>query len=148
VGQRARAAAAVIRAVLDTNVLVSALLFPGPPSQLVPAWQGGRLCPVVSAEILEEYIRVLAYPKFKLTGSEILSLIEEDILPFVDTVQASPISVPRLRDPDDMKFLACAISAGVHWLVSGDDDLLSLGKVNSVEIVSVANFLHHLKRKS
>lgn len=138
----------MIRAVLDTNVLVSALLFTGPPSQLVPAWQGGRLCPIVSAEILEEYIRVLAYSNFKLTGSEILSLIEEDVLPFIDTVRASPISAPTLRDPDEMKFLACAISAGVHWLVSGDDDLLSLGKFKSVEIVSVTNLLHHLKRKS
>ena len=147
-GQGARAAAAVIRAVLDTNVLVSALLFTGPPSQLVPAWQGGRLCPVVSAEILEEYIRVLAYPKFKLTSSEIVGLIEEDLLPFVDTVRAKPISVPTLRDPDDMKFLACAISGRVPWLVSGDNDLLSLHKVDSVEIVSVTNFLHHLKRKS
>lgn len=109
----------MIRAVLDTNVLVSALLFSGPPSQLVPAWQGGRLCPVVSAEILDEYVRVLAYSKFKLTGSEILSLIEEDVLPFVDTVRAKPISVPTLRDPDDRKFLACAVSARVHWLVSG-----------------------------
>lgn len=138
----------MIRAVLDTNVLVSALLFFGPPSQLVPAWQGGRLCPIVSAEILEEYVRVLAYSKFKLTGSEILSLIEEDVLPFVDTVRAKPISVPTLRDPDDMKFLACAVSARVHWLVSGDDDLLSIGKVESVEIVSVTNFLRHLKQKS
>lgn len=138
----------MIRAVLDTNVLVSALLFSGPPSQLVPAWQGGRLCPVVSAEILDEYVRVLAYSKFKLTGSEILSLIEEDVLPFVDTVRAKPISVPTLRDPDDMKFLACAVSARVHWLVSGDDDLLSIGKVESVEIVSVTNFLRHLKQKS
>lgn len=138
----------MIRAVLDTNVLVSALLFSGPPSQLVPAWQGGRLCPVVSAEILEEYVRVLAYSKFNLTGSEILSLIENDVLPFVDTVRAKPISAPILRDPDDVKFLACAISAGVHWLVSGDDDLLSIGKVESVEIVSVTNFLRHLKRKS
>ncbi|MDN5941125.1 MAG: putative toxin-antitoxin system toxin component, PIN family [Nitrospira sp.] len=138
----------MIRAVLDTNVLVSALLFSDPPSQLVPAWQGGRLCPVVSAEILQEYVRVLAYSKFNLTGSEILSLIEKDVLPFVDTVRVKPISASMLRDPDDMKFLACAISAGVHWLVSDDDDLLSIGKVESVDIVSVTNFLRQLKRKS
>lgn len=138
----------MIRAVLDTNVLVSALLFTGPPSQLVPAWQAGRLCPVVSAEILEEYLRVLAYPKFKLTRSEIRGLIEEELLPFVETVRAKPISVPTLRDEDDLKFLACAKTAGVYWLVSGDQDLLSLGKVESIEIVSVATFLTQLKRKS
>lgn len=138
----------MIRAILDTNVLVSALLFTGSPSQLIPAWQAGRVRPVVSAEILEEYVRVLAYPKFKLTDSEIHGLIEEELLPFVDTVRARPISVPILRDPDDLKFIACAVAAGVRWLISGDNDLLSLRKVKSVEIVSVTAFLQHLKHKS
>ncbi|MDP3090798.1 MAG: putative toxin-antitoxin system toxin component, PIN family [Nitrospira sp.] len=138
----------MIRAVLDTNVLVSALLFTGPPSQLVPAWQSGRLRPVLSAEILEEYLRVLAYRKFKLTDDEIHGLIEEDLLPFVDTVRTAPVTVPSLRDPDDLKFIACAKAAKVRWLVSGDDDLLSLGTVGSIEIVPVAHFLKLLKRKS
>lgn len=138
----------MIRAVLDTNVLVSALLFTGPPSQLVPAWQSGRLRPVLSAEILEEYLRVLAYRKFKLTDDEIHGLIEEDLLPFVDTMRTPPVTVPSLRDPDDLKFIACAKAAKVRWLVSGDDDLLSLGTVGSIEIVSVAHFLKLLKHTS
>ncbi|MBX3330039.1 MAG: putative toxin-antitoxin system toxin component, PIN family [Nitrospira sp.] len=71
----------MIRAVLDTNVVISALLFSGPPSQLVSAWQSSRLRPVVSAPILDEYIRVLAYPKFELTTTEIRSLIGEELLP-------------------------------------------------------------------
>jgi putative PIN family toxin of toxin-antitoxin system len=137
----------VIRAVLDTNVVVSALLFSGPPSQLVPAWQSGRLQPVLSAPILDEYIRVLAYPKFKLTSAEIRGLIEETLLPFIETVRTSPSAIPKLRDPDDAKFLTCAITANVRWLVSGDDDLLSLHRIKSVEIVSVTTFLQHLKRK-
>ena len=138
----------MIRAVLDTNVLVSALLFTGPPSQLVPAWQSGRLRPVLSAEILEEYLRVLAYPKFKLTTTEIRGLIEEDLLPFVATVRTPSVTVPSLRDPDDLKFIACAKAARVRWLVSGDDDLLSLGAVGSIEIVPAAHFLKLLTRKS
>jgi uncharacterized protein len=138
----------VIRAVLDTNVLVSALLFTGPPSQLVSAWQSGRLRPVLSADILEEYLRVLAYPKFKLTDHEIRGLIEEDLLPFIETVRPTPMTVPTLRDRDDLKFIACAKSARARWLVSGDDDLLSLGTVESIEIVSVATFLKLLKRRS
>lgn len=138
----------MIRAVLDTNVLVSALLFTGPPSQLVPAWQSGRLRPVLSAEILDEYLRVLAYSKFKLTTAEIRGLIEEDLLPFVDTVRTTPVTVPSLRDPDDLKFIACAKQAAVRWLVSGDDDLLSLNKVGTTEIVSVTTFLKLLKRRS
>ena len=137
----------MIRAVLDTNIIVSALLFSGAPSQLVPAWQAGRLKPVLSADILDEYLRVLAYPKFKLTDTEIRSLIENDLLPFVETVRPKPVTVPALRDSDDLKFIACAKQAAVRWLVSGDDDLLSLGTVGSIEIVPVALFLKLLKRR-
>jgi predicted nucleic acid-binding protein len=53
-----------------------------------------------------------------------------------------------LRDSDDLKFIACAKQAAVRWLVSGDDDLLSLNKVGTTEIVSVTTFLKLLKRRS
>ena len=138
----------MIRAVLDTNVVVSALLFSGPPSRLISAWQSGRLRLVVSAPILDEYIRVLAYPKFKLTNTEIRGLLEEELIPFMETVTAVPTNVPDLRDPDDAKFITCAVAAGVRWLVSGDDDLLSLHHVESVDILSVTAFLQQLKRRS
>ena len=138
----------MIRAVLDTNVVISALLFSGPPSQLISAWQSSRLRPVVSAQILEEYLRVLAYPKFQLTSMEIRGLIEEELLPFIETAKVPTLAIPKLRDPDDTKFITCAMTAGVRWLVSGDDDLLSLQRVQSVEIVSVTAFLQHLKRKA
>lgn len=138
----------MIRAVLDTNVVVSALLFSGPPSRLISAWQSGRLRPVVSAPILDEYIRVLAYPKFKLTNTEIRGLLEEELIPFMETVTAVPTNIPDLRDPDDAKFITCAVAAGVRWLVSGDDDLLSLHHVESVDILSVTAFLQQLKRRS
>lgn len=137
----------MIRAVLDTNVVLSALLFSGPPSHLVSAWQSGRLRPVVSAPVLDEYIRVLAYPKFKLTNAEIRGLLEEELLPFIETVTVPPAVIPNVRDPDDAKFITCATTAGVRWLVSGDDDLLSLHHVQSVEILSVTAFLQQLKRK-
>jgi putative PIN family toxin of toxin-antitoxin system len=137
----------VIRAVLDTNVVISALLFSGPPSQLVSAWQSSRLRPVVSAPVIDEYIRVLAYPKFKLTAAEIRGLVEEELLPFIETVTVPPSIIPKVRDPDDAKFITCAVTADVRWLVSGDNDLLSLHRVKSVEIISVAEFLHHLKRQ-
>ncbi|MDF0649949.1 MAG: putative toxin-antitoxin system toxin component, PIN family [Nitrospira sp.] len=137
----------MIRAVLDTNVVISALLFSGPPSQLVSAWQSSRLRPVVSAPILDEYIRVLAYPKFELTPAEIRSLIEEELLPFIETVKVIQATVPEVRDQDDAKFITCAATAGVRWLVSGDNDLLSLHRIQSVEIVSVTAFLQHLKAK-
>ncbi len=115
---------------------------------MVPAWQAGRLCPVVSAAILDEYLRVFAYPKFRLRAAEIRGLLEEEVLPFIETVPANPSPVSLLRDPDDAKFVACALVAGVRWLVSGDADLLDLRHVESVEIVTVTTFLQHLKRST
>jgi hypothetical protein len=128
-------------------VVISALLFSGPPSRLVPAWQSGRLQPVVSAQILDEYLRVLAYPKFELKSAEIRGLIEEELIPFIETIRIAPSAVPKVRDPDDAKFITCALTAGARLLVSGDDDLLSLHRVKSVEIASVTAFLQQLKRK-
>jgi predicted nucleic acid-binding protein len=90
---------------------------------------------------------VLAYPKFKLTNIEIRGLIEEELLPFIETVNVPPLIAPKIRDPDDAKFITCAATAGVRWLVSGDNDLLSLHRVKSVEILSVTAFLQHLKSK-
>ncbi len=130
------------------NVLVSTLLFTSTPSRLVPAWQAGRLRPVVSAAILDEYLRVFAYSKFRLRAAEIRGLLEEEVLPFIETVPANPSQVSLLRDPDDAKFVACALAAGVRWLVSGDADLLDLRRVESVEIVTVTTFLQHLKRST
>jgi putative PIN family toxin of toxin-antitoxin system len=146
-GTRSAEPPTVIRAVLDTNVVISALLFSGPPSQLVAAWQSNSIRLIVSAPILEEYIRVLAYPKFKLTSVEIRALIEEELLPFVETVKVTPSAiVPVPRDSDDAKFITCATTASVRWLVSGDQDLLALHRVKSVEIISVTEFLQRLNR--
>ena len=145
-GPRPSRAAGVIRAVLDTNVLVSALLFGGPPSQLVPAWQAASFHPVISTPILDEYLRVLAYPKFRLTAEDITGLLEEELLPFVETTRSKGAPVELARDPDDAKFIEYALAAAVPWIVSGDSDLLDLGRVESVRIVSVSAFLDHLKR--
>ena len=136
----------MIRAVLDTNVLVSALLFSGLPARLVPAWQASRFYPVLSSSILDEYLRTLAYPKFRLTPGDIRALAEESILPFFETVRVKvpPFTMPR--DPDDAKFIECALAASVPWIVSGDADLLDLGRVESVRIITVREFLDHMKR--
>ena len=134
----------MIRAVLDTNVLISALLFSGLPSRLVPAWQTGRVRPVLSAAILDEYIRALAYPKLRLTPEEVRSLLEEEFLPFVESVGVEGISYAIPSDPDDAKFIECALAADVPWVVTGDAALLELEAVRSVSIINVRAFLNHL----
>jgi putative PIN family toxin of toxin-antitoxin system len=61
----------IVRVVLDTNVLISALLFKGELSKIVRLWQTGKIIPVVSKETFEELRTVLEYPKFSLSGAEI-----------------------------------------------------------------------------
>jgi putative PIN family toxin of toxin-antitoxin system len=57
----------VKRVVIDTNVVISALLFGGEPGELIPLWKSGRIKPLASKEMVDEYLRVLTYPKFGLT---------------------------------------------------------------------------------
>ena len=121
----------VLRVVLDTNVLVSALLFcQGRLAPLRAAWQGGRLVPIICKQTGQELLRVLSYAKFKLDPlqiEEVLSLY----LPYAQshTIPCNTsrsISFPQCRDGHDQIFLDLASSAQVDLLVSGDSDLLSM----------------------
>ncbi len=133
----------VIRAVLDTNVLLSALLFGGRLEGLHRAWRAGRLRLVLSRETADELLRVLAYPKFRLTPAEITFLFDVEILPFAEVVDVPASECKRRwsRDPDDDKFIRCAMAGKCSRLVSGDDDLLSLKRVGKVAILSPSGFL-------
>jgi putative PIN family toxin of toxin-antitoxin system len=96
---------------------------------------------------VDEYLRVLAYPKFHLSTEEIRGLLEEELLPFAETIRLIPKHVSVGRDPDDAKFIECALASGAPFVVSGDADLLDLRRVESVRIVTVSAFLNELKRK-
>jgi putative PIN family toxin of toxin-antitoxin system len=76
----------VKRVVIDTNVLVSALLFGGDPGELITLWKEHYIQPLTSKEIMEEYLRVLAYPKFRLTEKEIEYLFTQEILPYFEVI--------------------------------------------------------------
>lgn len=116
------------RVVLDTNVVLSALLFGGGPAGRVRAgWQARRFVPLASTATAQELVRVLAYPKFRLSAHEQEELLA-DWLPWVEVVRMpDPLPpVPRCRDPHDLPFLHLAIAAGADALVSGDADQLAL----------------------
>ena len=134
----------MIRAVLDTNVVVSALLFDGPASHLVDAWSSKRFRFLLSKEILDEYIRVLSYPKFHLTEDEIKRILAEVIFPFAIPLKVRPILPVIKEDPSDDMFLALAQSGRSAFLVSGDRHLLGLGQFGRTKIVSIPVFLQHL----
>jgi putative PIN family toxin of toxin-antitoxin system len=129
--------------VLDTNVLVSALLFrSGRLSWLRQAWQAMALRPVMAKPTTEELLRVLAYPKFKLSAADVEALLEE-LLPRVEVFAAPIPSVVKrwtVRDPKDQIFLDLALVAGVDLLVTGDADLLVLSdQVEGLQICRPAD---------
>lgn len=124
--------------------MVSALLFTGAASRLVPLWQSRRITVLISRQIFEEYVRVLAYPKFRLSDQEIRALVEEEILPFVDTVRVRRRLAVVQRDPDDNKFLECAVTGRARYLVTGDRDLRELESFRGITILTAGEFLERL----
>lgn len=119
---------AVFRVVLDTNVVLSALVFRGGAAgQVRQAWQRGLLLPLVSKATAQELVRVLAYPKFRLSVAEQHELLA-DYLPYAESVRiAQPLpEVPHGRDPLDLPFMHLAVAGQAQVLVSGDRDLLAI----------------------
>lgn len=117
------------RVVFDTNVVLSALLFrAGRLAWLRSHWASGRVVPLVSADTVTELVRVLAYPRFGLSQVEIEELLCI-YLPFAEPVSvARHASAPRCRDAADQKFVDLALAGRADILVTGDKDLLALGK--------------------
>ena len=116
------------RVVLDTNVVLSALLFGGgAPARVRAAWQSGRFVPLASAATARELVRVLGYPKFSLAADEQEELLA-DLMPWVEVVRIPdpPPATPPCRDPFDVPFLQLAVAGRAGALVSGDRDLLAL----------------------
>ena len=131
----------VMKIVVDTNVLISALLFAGTPGKLIELWENGLVDPLISEEILNEYVRVLAYPKFKLTEDEINYLLYQQILPYFKVVKSIPSPSIVHKDPDDDKFIRCALAGRAKIIISGDRHLLSIKSIQGIKILTPAQFL-------
>lgn len=129
------------RLVLDTNVLLSALLFhKGSVAWLRHSWQSDAVRPLASRETTEELIRGLGYPKFKLTDADREDLLG-DYLPWCETVNIpAKTKIPDCRDPFDRPFLALAAAAKADALVTGDKDLLDLSSNFNVPILTPTTF--------
>ena len=116
------------RVVIDTNLVLSALVFAnGRLAPLRTAWRERRCIPLVSRTTAAELLRVLAYPKFRLSADEQAELLA-DYLPDCETVEL-PETLPRVpecRDRFDLPFLQLALVGRADVLISGDRDLLCL----------------------
>jgi uncharacterized protein len=128
-----------VRVVLDTNVLISGLAYPGSiPGRIVSAWRQGGLDVVLSRHILDEMIRVLSrLPQVKLTPMEIRD-IADSFLFLADVVEPDAEKHSELRDPDDQPVLGTLRASGADYLITGDKDLLALA--NKFPILTPAAF--------
>ena len=131
----------VPRLVLDTNVLLSSLLFrSGSPVWIRRAWQSDAIRPLASRDSVEELVRVLSYPKFRLTEGDHRELLD-DYLPWCETVSVpASMTAPLSRDPSDQPFLALALFAEADALITGAQDLLAMAQAVSVPILTPAAF--------
>ena len=135
-----------MRVILDTNVFVSGVFFAGPPYRILEAWRDGELQLVVSQEILEEYQRVgetLAEQFPGINLQPIIDLVTTNAEIFPN--QVLPGSV--CENPDDDKFIACAIASKCKVIVSGDRHLLKVSGFGGIKVMRPRQFINEYLSK-
>ena len=133
------------KVVLDTNVLLSALLFRGPTSKIHTLWIKSEIFPVANKAMMQEYARSFTYDKFKLTSNEIAAIFDEEIFPYFSIIKSSTKRLLHLPDdPDDIPFIRSAVDGNADVLISGDSHLLALDGKYSFPIITPAVFLRGL----
>lgn len=131
-----------MKVVVDTNVLVSGLLFGGVPGQILAAWATGAFVLVVSPSILDEYRRVgreLAKGRPALDAA--LDALLAVIAVHATVVDARPLDVRVSADPDDEQFLAAALAGDASWIVSGDKHLLAVSGWSGITVLKPRAFV-------
>lgn len=147
----------VPRLVLDTNIVVSGLLWQGPPRRLLALSLNETVAFYSSPVLLDELARSLAYPKFAARIARFGTTITALVAHYTALIsQISPTTVPHIsRDPDDDHVIACALTANANLIVSGDRDLLDIDVYQGIRIItarqaleSVTNHLNALSMTS
>jgi putative PIN family toxin of toxin-antitoxin system len=134
--------------VLDTNVLILGILFKkGSEAKILRSAEEGHIVLCISLEILTEFVNVLSRPKFRLTDKEIQA-VTEYVLSFARIREPTSTAEVSVRDPEDLKFLECAKDARAHFLVTGDKDLLAVGRYGYTQILTPAKFLYLTRNSS
>jgi putative PIN family toxin of toxin-antitoxin system len=132
---------------LDTNVFVSGVFFSGIPGKILEAWRDGQITLVTSPKILEEYRRVGDYLSARYEGV--------DLQPFLSLAATAGLVVEDIdlpdqicEDPDDDKFLACAIASGSKVILSGHKHLLRVSGWRGIEVLTPRSFQERFPRET
>ena len=132
-----------MRVVLDTNIFVSGIFWGGIPNQILESWVSEKFDLLLSEEILKEYERVLYKiskgKKDQLVNQWLLFIAENSLI--VNVKKRFKLSI----DPDDDKFIECAVAGSAKYIVSGDSHLLDLKNVMNIEIVLASDFVNYYK---
>lgn len=129
-----------MKVVLDTNVFISGIFFSGPPSNILQAWKDSKIQILLSKEILLEYRRVAEELSSKFPPVNIVEIIEILTI-YGEIFETKNISVAACEDPDDNKFIECAIAANGKIIVSGDRHLLNISGFKGISVLKPREFL-------
>ena len=133
-----------MRVVVDTNTVVSALLWRGSPYRLFQAVNDDRISLYTSRVLLDEFEEVLSRRKFVKairTANETLASLIQHYQELAHLVRTRPLTVRLSRDSDDDHVIACALAANASLIVSGDRDLLDLQAYKGIRIINAADAL-------
>ena len=129
-----------MRVVLDTNVFISGIFFSGPPAIILKSWANGRIQLLLSRQIVDEYQRVAKELALKFKPIDILPIIQRVAIhsQFVDT---KGVNISACEDPDDNKFIECAIAGNCGIIISGDKHLLKLAGFDGIAVLKPRDFI-------
>jgi putative PIN family toxin of toxin-antitoxin system len=128
-----------MRAVVDTNVFISGLFWGGRPRRVMDLAAAGRFHALTSAELLLELEDVLT-EDFEVP-QERVDLVLRDVLSYAEMIVPSEETSIAVRDVDDVKVIACAIAGRADCIITGDRDLLSLGEIQGISVLTPEEFL-------
>jgi len=136
-----------MRLVVDTNVFISGIFFSGPPYDILNAWRNRKVELVISPDILDEYRRVGEELAKRYPGTDLGPLLE--LLAIKSRiVDAPPLDENVCSDPNDDKFIACALASRTKLICSGDKALLRISGYRGITVLSPKDFVDiYLKGK-
>ena len=127
-----------MKIVIDTNVIISAIFFGGNPQKIIEAVVDGGFHAFATPAIIEEYCEIVD-EMVKRRQGRLNRHILSPLIAKLSVIEA--VSVVKIsRDPDDDKFIECAIDAGAIYIISGDKDLLDVGEYQNVQIITAQEF--------
>lgn len=127
-----------MKIVVDTNVVISGVFFGGNPRRIVEAIADGKIDAYATAEIVDEYMGIIDSMIERKQGSLNQSMLSP-FFSFLKMIQ-SETEIQVSRDPDDDKFIECAMDAKALYIVSGDNDLLDIGIYKDIQIITAKEF--------